>query len=606
MIPALDRISEHLYVYPDTCNVYVIVLPNEEALLIDFGSGDVLDHMGSIGVARVIGVLMTHHHRDQGQGLPRAAEAGIPIWVPHTEQDLFRQVEEHWQARELSNNYNMRQDNFSIVSSVQIAGTLKDYKTFECGGIAFEIVPTPGHTIGSITLMTRLDGRSVAFTGDLLYAPGKVWSLAATQWGYNDVMGVYACVLSLYELRDKQPELLLPSHGAPMTEAMASIRATIGALKRFHQVRHGQAIRTADRMSDELFRELTPHLLMNCRTGAHSYVLLSKSGKALFIDYGYEYPGTGAGAGSDRSSRRPLLFTIGVLKEKYGVKSVDVVLPTHYHDDHVAGCNVLRDAEGTQVWAADNFADQLEYPERQDLPCLWYDPIPVDRRLPLDVPLAWEEYELTLFELGGHTLYAAAISFVVDGKKVVAIGDQQPPEGLPWNYVYRNDFRAADYRKSGELLDRLRPDLILSGHWEPLWVEPGYTEQLIEYGIELERSHEELLPTDELNYGVSGYCATMSPFQITASSGETITLVVNVVNPDVKEADIAVELVLPVNWRMNGPRGAITLAAGASGAIDFAIRLPDGAKGRRQWIVADLTVGGRRLGQQADMVVHIT
>jgi len=97
----------------------------------------------------------------------------------------------------------------------------------------------------------------------------------------------------------------------------------------------------------------------------------------------------------------------------------------------------------------------------------------VDRSLPLGIPFTWEEYEFTPFEQGGHTLYAVAISFEVDGKRVLAIGDQQENAGHPWNYIYKNRFRTRDYKDSGQLYLRLQPDLIISGHWEPLWIEQG-------------------------------------------------------------------------------------------------------------------------------------
>ena len=73
-------ISPNLYVLRDTCNVYVLKDGNR-ALLIDFGSGHVLNLLGQIGVSRVDAILHTHHHRDQGQGDVRAV-ANIPIIVP--------------------------------------------------------------------------------------------------------------------------------------------------------------------------------------------------------------------------------------------------------------------------------------------------------------------------------------------------------------------------------------------------------------------------------------------------------------------------------------------------------------------------------------------
>ena len=58
-----EQISEHLYLFEDTCNVYVLK-EGTRALLIDFGSGRVLDHLGNLGVTRVEWILHTHHHRD--------------------------------------------------------------------------------------------------------------------------------------------------------------------------------------------------------------------------------------------------------------------------------------------------------------------------------------------------------------------------------------------------------------------------------------------------------------------------------------------------------------------------------------------------------------
>ena len=76
-----EQISEHLYLFEDTCNVYVLK-EGTRALLIDFGSGRVLDHLGNLGVTRVEWILHTHHHRDQCQGDRLANERSIPIAVP--------------------------------------------------------------------------------------------------------------------------------------------------------------------------------------------------------------------------------------------------------------------------------------------------------------------------------------------------------------------------------------------------------------------------------------------------------------------------------------------------------------------------------------------
>lgn len=291
------HITDQLHLFHDTCNVYVLC-SGREAVLVDFGSGDVLDHVADIGVERLTDVLMTHHHRDQGQGLARAVQAGIRIWVPHTEQDLFHSVDSHWQAREVYQNYNVRQDRFSLLEAVPVTGTLQDYETRRLGAYSLTVIPTPGHTTGSISLLLETHGRRILFCGDLIAAPGKVISLSATQWTYNGAEGVAASLASLLDLQVRQIELLLPSHGQPIHDPQPAIALLVERLWELLQRRkqNPRLFQLRDRPYEPVLAagegangRGTPHLLMHRASMANSYVLLSKSGKALFIDFGYDF-----------------------------------------------------------------------------------------------------------------------------------------------------------------------------------------------------------------------------------------------------------------------------------------------------------------------------
>src|SRR2546423_11771058 len=77
--------------FRDTCNVYVL-RSGRDAVLVDFGNGDVLDRLDELGVDRVTDVLLTHHHRDQLQGLGRAAAAGARVWAPPRAHELVAQA----------------------------------------------------------------------------------------------------------------------------------------------------------------------------------------------------------------------------------------------------------------------------------------------------------------------------------------------------------------------------------------------------------------------------------------------------------------------------------------------------------------------------------
>jgi glyoxylase-like metal-dependent hydrolase (beta-lactamase superfamily II) len=363
---------------------------------------------------------------------------------------------------------------------------------------------------------------------------------------------------------------------------------------------------------------VTPHLLWHRASFANGYVLLSDSGKALMIDFGYDFV-TSLPHGSDRASRRPWLYSLPALKSQFNVDKIDVVVPTHFHDDHVAGINLLRRVEGTQVWAAETFADILEKPSRYDLPCLWYDPIPVDRRLPLEATFQWEEYNLTLYPLRGHTRYAVAISFEVDGKKVLATGDQyQGNEGLDLNYVYANRFASGDYVKSAELYQQLHPDIVITGHWQPLWITPHYLKQIRKIGDELQTLHHDLL-LEAPNLGDEGFLARLTPYQVTAKRGETIDFQSDIYNPFPYAAEAVVQVIAPARWQIINaesmqadveqmPTGAMSLQLNAmdTSSISFQIKSPDDARVRRARIAVDIMIGGQRFGQQAEALVTIT
>jgi glyoxylase-like metal-dependent hydrolase (beta-lactamase superfamily II) len=598
----LEAVTEHVYRFPDTCSVYV-VKHGSEAVLIDFGDGLVLERLKDIGVERVLAVLMTHHHRDQGQGLPKAVHAGIPIYVPHAEQDLFAEVNAHWQAREIRNNYNNRQDRFSLLESVEIAGTLKDYARIRFGALEFEVLPTPGHTVGSITLMTRVDGRRVAFTGDLICGPGKVWSLAATQWSYNGGEGIPASMASLLDLKEREPDLLLPSHGDAMSDPAAAIDLLVERLAAL--MRHRGHNPRFFQLREKPYEPVTPHLLKSRAAMANYYVLLSDSGRALLFDFGYDFL-TGIPAGADRASRRPWLYSIPRLKRDYGVRKIDAVLLTHYHDDHVAGCNVLRDAEGAEVWAAEHFTDVLERPDEYDLPCLWYDAIPVDRRLPLEQPIRWEEYTITLHKLPGHTRFAAAAFLEVDGRRVIVAGDQYAgEEGVQENYVYANRFDWDDYIRSASLYRELAPDVIVTGHWEPLWVKPGYFETLAERGRTLAALHRELLPLEDVHLGAEGFAAELHPYQASVKAGASLAVQAVVRNPFGAPSAAEVRIAAPAGWQVIPAVQEAAIEPYGTAAFRFEVRPPAGLEARRARIAADIAVGGTKFGQQAEALITV-
>lgn len=609
----LSEVAPGVFRFRDTCNVYVVraetpVDGQWTGIAIDFGSGAVLDHLSEMGVDRLTDVLMTHHHRDQGQGLPRAVTAGVSIHVPPVERDLFDAVDEMWRTRPLVNDYNLRQDRFSLLEPVPVTTTVPEYRSADYNGVLVEVHVTPGHTTGSVTYVVERTGERIAFSGDLIHSPGKVWSLAATQWSYTDNEGPAMTVLSCYMLLRQRLDLLLPSHGEPMPDPFFALDLLAGRMQAYVNSRRPYPWDLRTRLH-EPYTRITEHLLLNRTSNSCSYVLLSESGAALLIDYGYDMT-TGLPPGQDRAARRPWLASLPALRASFGVKRIEVVLPTHYHDDHVAGMNLLRDVEGTRVWSPTNVAPILADPMRHDLPCQWHDPVPSDRALPLGEAFRWREYEITVHELRGHTLFAAAYELVVDGVTVLVTGDQQEHLGVPGerreilNYQYRNRFRLEDYRDSAALYRRVAPGVMVSGHWQPRWVDLPYLDMVTEGGEELVELHDALLPLDELDLGADGVLARIAPYFSRVAVSGTATFSVSVRNPFGRRAVARVVPVVPAGWGVEPGSLELALDPLAEAEVEIVVVAGDRTR-RRNRLAVDVTIDDLALGQHAEAVVDV-
>jgi glyoxylase-like metal-dependent hydrolase (beta-lactamase superfamily II) len=608
----LEQISPNLFRQRDIANTYLIKT-GRTATCVDFGNGTILSGLADLGIDAVTDVVMTHHHRDVAQGLHQAVSAGARIWVPPVERDLFAGVDQYWQDRPLDNYYDVRDDRFSLFDSVEIAGTVQEYGWRRYGDVEMLAVPTPGHTPGSVTYVADVDGGRVAFTGDLIAAPGKVHSLASTQWAYNGWNGIVATILSGLDVLDLDPTVVLPAHGERIEDPKAAIRLLNARLQALINTRMPEW-QVAELRSDP-FVEITPHLLWNATGLSNSYALLSDDGVALLIDYGYDFgpylPPFEQMITTHRSSRRPWLETIPALKRVHGIDRVEVVLPSHYHDDHVAGFNLLREVEGTQVWSPQNMTRIFQEPLRFDLPCIWYDPIGVDRELAFGEPVRWREYEITSHELPGHTLYAAAYEVHVDGRRVLATGDQEDfgyssdRQSEFRGYNYKSRFRLDDYIQSGELYRRLAPDLIISGHWPPQSVDADVLNHNLETGRELAALLRSLLPLDDVDFGAEGVGARIEPYRSEIAASEDLAIEVSVLNPFGSGEDAVVRIVTPSGWTATPPSRTVQLLPNATQIMDFSIR-PAATPVRRARIGADLTVSGIPFGIQAEALVTVT
>ena len=607
----LTRVSPNLYLLRDTCNVYVLK-NGDRAVLIDFGSGHVLKLLGQIGVTKVDAILHTHHHRDQCQGDARAVAEHIPIHVPAHERHLFEDAENFWRNRRVFHLYYVRNDFFTLTRNVPVAAVLRDYDKFTWGPYEFQIFPTPGHTLGAISLVGAVDGKKVAFSGDLIHSPGKLVKLHELQYDYDSADGVDFAVFALSKLRELGPELVCPSHGEPFASPETGITDLIGKLKGWYESYSPGSTLTIENKP----YAITPHLICAHQTTSTFYALISDSGKALFVDYGAASGNFCLGfntAAPVEDRMRFVEHTIPELKARYGLKSVDVAMPSHMHDDHVNGFPHLVRHYGAKIWCYENMVDILQNPRGNNLGCILAEPIKVDRSFRHSETFRWEEFEFTVCHSPGHTEYQMAMFANIDGARVAFTGDAfflSSPDAahqLRHNLIFRNWVENDSHLKSMRTILEHEPTMVAPGHGKAFLSNKEDLEDLRQRLEKQQAYFHDVIADPDCNFGLNPSWARLYPYQLEARAGTSATIELRVRNYRSKPMHLESALVLPAGWKVSPEVASLTVAAGGDGTAGFTLAVPENwdRSKPRVALAADIMADGQYLGEIAEGVVDI-
>ena len=182
-------------------NAYLIV-GSRASLLIDCGFDEEADHQERMAYLQQAGgplveeLLLTHRHPDHAGGAALLAGAtGVSITCHALER--------------------------KAIEGDRLAGRAEVYSTFEggesqnLGGLTVQIVHTPGHTLGSVSLF--IPERNALFTADTVI--GVTTSIVRPNEGD---LGLY--VESLQALQAMNARVIYPGHGGPVTDPANRIR----------------------------------------------------------------------------------------------------------------------------------------------------------------------------------------------------------------------------------------------------------------------------------------------------------------------------------------------------------------------------------------------
>lgn len=611
MTATWERLGDGLHLLRDSCLVYAVRGP-AGTVLVNAGTGQAADRLDEVAGGTDVTVLLTHHFRDHSDGALRLAGKGARVVAPYWEQEYFLDPEQHFRERQTWNSYDNRWDRFAPVRPIPVDAWAMDYDRMRLAGLEWEVVPSPGVTSGASSYVVDCGGRRLAFVGEVICGHGRTGRLAPLQYNYNDLTGAHNLWFSATRVLACGPDAMLPSLGAPIADPAAAVGVLRQNLLEYRRIQPGFGAGLRDPDADDV-EQVLPHLYRSKDANAQTHFLVAESGKVLSLDYGYNATAVAFPGRSHLSNRRPLLHGLRGLRKHTGRDRIDAVLVTHFHDDHVNGIPLLRRRFGTRVWAAERFADLLERPERHDRPCLWHEPIPVDRRLPTGEPFEWEGIPFTLQPMSGHTRFAALVCFEVDGKRVAHTGDQIFYDTPGWspgghvftNHVYKNGLDLGCYLQTVADLECFRPDLVLTGHTLPFTVDDDWYREIRRGAVAFDELHRRLmiLGDDEAHFGAESQGGALEPYRIHLPAGGTAPVEGWVLNPLPRAATATARLVVPEGWSASqarvelGPRGRRQIALTLTPAA--------GARCRRLPVALDLTVDGQPFGQVAEALVTV-
>jgi len=365
-----------------------------------------------------------------------------------------------WHLYQLKNNDDILSHGASNVKEIA------DNEEIIIGGVKVTALLTPGDGDFSMSYIVEDDGVKVIFCGGLLYKGGTVpYIYRLTQHNkfnspdidYHGFLGGIATWKNSLDIISFA-DILIPYLGGVIENVKEDIEtfgknidelynnyADISALNYYADC---LTVNPDTQFKQAAVKEFPPYVM-------HVYnqcnIVRSKNGKAIAIDNCYS-------GVTDK-----LLSMI----EHSEITGIDAMYITHYHDDHVDGCEYFREHFTCPIYADKSFADVIKNPIRYRLPCI--SPVSADVT-PLDdgYTWRWEEFELTSFAFPGQTLYHGGlmVKHIDSGEVTFFAGDSFTPTGIDDYCAYNRNLLIPDegFFRCLAILKKHMPDYVINQH----------------------------------------------------------------------------------------------------------------------------------------------
>lgn len=351
-------------------------------------------------------------------------------------------------------------------------------------------------------------GRGIVFTGDLLYAGGRLVNFYDLERRYNggELNWTRTALARVVALK---PRLALGAMGPAITDPLRDAARLVawakdpaGRFVRRKDEKEAQVNYTPRRTFGR-YREVAPDIYQNTNWGNVILFVDRASGAGLMVDpCNCVWTPWEESVASFREDLR-------LLEKEAGLKRVELCLVTHPHGDHVQDAFVLRETYGTRVLATPDVAELLANPT-YPYPCLlrWYgfpyDTLKVDGLLKYGRREIWRDLEFRPVWTPGHCFAHSGFAIRWRGRRIFCSGDAlQHGAGpiapaLPFCFN-DNGVPAHSPAEAYRAIRAERPEIVICGHSRSFYDKDGSVlRDLEEAQAALERSLAAYVPDGDL------------------------------------------------------------------------------------------------------------
>ncbi len=490
-------------------------------------------------------VLLTHHRRDAVAAARSAIRGKAKVIAPAAERELIGEPEKFWEKFKTARFHDYGQQSTKILAQpIAVDTWVKEGDTVEWQGLRFRVLDTPGYTRGAVSYIAEIDGKKIAFTGDLIYGDGQLFDLYSFQdaipeaniRGYHGYGSRLAkLVPSLRKIAAEKPDVIVPARGPVIRNPQASIEKLIDRVQTLYlnyqstnalnwYFKEERLTQCAARIVDDVsklrlmpysYHEKSPDWVWENGT---SRMLIADNGHGFLLDCG----------------NKRYIEAIKKLMQANLVKQVDGIFVTHYHDDHTDMVQAAAEEFKCPVYATTEYADILANPDAYHMPAMTSNAIKVTA-VKSGHKMKWHEFELTMEFFPGQTYYHGALLAKRKGEKpIFFIGDAFSPSGMDDYCVLNRNLVGPEngYKLCFEKMRAIKEDYWLVNEHIPFVF--SYNEKefrgLQERFAKRVEMLRELFPWDDPNYGIDEQWAWANPYAIRTAPDKTHQIRFNITN----------------------------------------------------------------------------